>query len=80
MTTTTTAYWGNGATNHKTHGDVDTYMFNLDQTTSQLLLDRANDALITQPMEIIQAAVLHSLVQQFPDQPAPVVFSEKPWP
>jgi amino acid adenylation domain-containing protein len=78
-----TAYWGDEVTNHNTHQDVDTYTISLDQEASQVLLGIANDPLSTQPVDIIQAAVLHSFVQLFPDRPAPVVFSEghgrEPW-
>jgi amino acid adenylation domain-containing protein/non-ribosomal peptide synthase protein (TIGR01720 family) len=78
-----TAYWGDEATNHNTHQDVDTYTISLDQETSRVLLGSANEPLGTQPVEIIQAAVLHSFVQLFPDRSAPVIFSEghgrEPW-
>ncbi|PWY86735.1 acetyl-CoA synthetase-like protein [Aspergillus heteromorphus CBS 117.55] len=80
---TVTAFWGIDAISHNTHADVDSYGFSLDEETSQILIGRANEALTTQPVEIIQAAVLHSFVQLFPDRPAPVIFSEghgrEPW-
>ncbi|KAJ5347939.1 acetyl-CoA synthetase-like protein [Penicillium brevicompactum] len=79
----TIAYWGDDVINHNTHQDADTYMAIVDKETSRLLLSIANDPLATQPVDIIQAAVLHSFVQLFPDRSAPMIFSEghgrEPW-
>ncbi|KAF4155893.1 hypothetical protein CNMCM6069_007405 [Aspergillus lentulus] len=76
------AYWGKGVTRN-THRDVDRYALILDKQTSELLLTKANIALNTQPVEIVQAALLHSFVHLFPDRPAPIIFSEghgrEPW-
>ncbi|KAL4863703.1 hypothetical protein BDV12DRAFT_201835 [Aspergillus spectabilis] len=76
------AYWGKVVASN-THRDVDRYALILDKQTSELLLSNANIALNTQPVEIVQAAVLHSFVHLFPDRPAPVIFSEghgrEPW-
>ncbi|CAG8947116.1 unnamed protein product [Penicillium salamii] len=76
-------YWGREVINRNNQCNVDTYTISVDQETSQILLGSANDPLSTQPVEIIQAAALHSFVQLFPDREAPVIFSKghgrEPW-
>jgi aryl carrier-like protein len=50
--------------------------FVLDGQETQALLGNANDAFRTQPVEILQAALLQAFANVFPDRPMPVVFTE----
>ncbi|OJJ46579.1 hypothetical protein ASPZODRAFT_117155 [Penicilliopsis zonata CBS 506.65] len=66
-----------------TFEDSEMFDFSLDQQTTKNLLAEANIALRTQPVEIMQAILLYSFVQAFPDRPAPVIWTEghgrEPW-
>ncbi|PLB47169.1 acetyl-CoA synthetase-like protein [Aspergillus steynii IBT 23096] len=57
--------------------------FSLSKEVTDSLLGPANQALDTQPVEILQAALLHSFIRTFQDRPAPTIFSEghgrEPW-
>jgi hypothetical protein len=57
--------------------------FSIDQETTAILFGVANDAFTTQPVEILQAALLYSFVSTFHDRPAPIIFNEghgrEPW-
>jgi hypothetical protein len=57
--------------------------FSVDQETTAILFGAANDAFKTQPVEILQAALLYSFVSTFQDRPAPTIFNEghgrEPW-
>ncbi|KAG2420426.1 hypothetical protein HFD88_000038 [Aspergillus terreus] len=63
--------------------DVDRYQFSIDPQVTSAVLGPANDALRTQPAEIIQGALLHAFVRIFPNRPPPVIYVEghgrEPW-
>ncbi|KAK4105141.1 amino acid adenylation [Parathielavia hyrcaniae] len=68
-------YWGL-TLEHNLHGDAVTEECHLDEAVSSLLLGEANRALRTEPVEIIQAALLHSFCQTFLDRASPTLFEE----
>ena len=59
-----------------TYADVKHESFLLDRSTSQLALGRSNHTLRTQPVEIFQAALIHSFRTVFPQRSAPTIFNE----
>ncbi|KAF7169585.1 hypothetical protein CNMCM5623_002227 [Aspergillus felis] len=75
-------YWGDGAVPN-TYGDTVSYKLKVNAATTAELLGPANRALRTQPVEIVQAALLHAFVRTFIDRPAPIIFAEghgrEPW-
>ena len=69
------AFWGmSNRTN--TYEDVKHEAFLLDRSTSQLALGKSNRALRTQPVEIFQAALIHSFRSLFPQRNTPTIFNE----
>lgn len=69
------AFWGL-SDRPNTYADVKQESFLLDRSTSQLALGRSNMALRTQPVEIFQAALIHSFRSLFPQRTTPTVFNE----
>ena len=68
-------FWGmSNRTN--TYADVKHESFLLDRSTSQLALGNSNKTLRTQPVEIFQAALLHSFRALFPQRASPTIFNE----
>ena len=57
--------------------------FSLDEDTTSLLLGVANRAFDTQPVELLQAALMHSFAHIFHDRPPPALWVEghgrEPW-
>ncbi|PYI23428.1 acetyl-CoA synthetase-like protein [Aspergillus violaceofuscus CBS 115571] len=57
--------------------------FNLDTSTTALLLVEANTSLRTQPVDLLVAALQQSFTESFPDRAMPAIFSEghgrEPW-
>lgn len=69
------AFWGmSDRTN--TYADVKHESFLLDRSTSQLALGKSNRTLRTQPVEIFQAALIHSFRGLFPQRATPTIFNE----
>ncbi|KAI9933996.1 hypothetical protein MW887_005068, partial [Aspergillus wentii] len=75
-------YWGS-AVEQNTYADIHCSDFMLSKETTELLFGPANDAFQTQPVEIFQAALIHSFMKTFHDRPAPTIFNEghgrEPW-
>ena len=75
-------YWGLDPTTN-TIGNTIHSTFSLSKDDTDSLLGCANMAFDTQPVEILQAALLHSFVYTFQDRPAPTIFNEghgrEPW-
>lgn len=69
------AFWGM-ADRANTYSDVKHESFLLDRSTSQLALGKSNRALRTQPVEIFQAALIHSFRSLFPQRATPTIFNE----
>ncbi|KAM0805972.1 nonribosomal peptide synthase Pes1 [Usnea florida] len=69
------AFWGI-SDRANTYADVKHESFLLDRSTSQLALGRSNHTLRTQPVEIFQAALIHSFRNVFPQRSAPTIFNE----
>ena len=69
------AFWGM-TDRANTYADVKHESFLLDRSTSQLALGKSNRALRTQPVEIFQAALIHSFRSLFPQRAAPTIFNE----
>lgn len=68
-------YWGLvDAVN--TNADAISTSFTLSQTATHSLLTDANGAFQTRPVEILQAALIFSFMQEFPDRAPPVVHNE----
>ncbi|KAK2877809.1 NRPS [Arthroderma sp. PD_2] len=68
-------YWGlTGRSN--TCSDVASIGFTLGAEVTESLLGKANDALRTKPVEIMQAALMYSFMNQFSDRDPPIVHSE----
>jgi len=76
------AYWGM-ADQPNTYGDVACDGFELDSTTTSLLLMRCHDALRTETVDILLSALISSFGQAFPDRAVPAVYNEghgrEPW-
>ncbi|KAJ5212665.1 uncharacterized protein N7498_004311 [Penicillium cinerascens] len=77
-------YWGSEAVlTANTWADATRRTITVSQETTEAIIGAANGAFHTQPVEIIQAAVLYSFVQAFDNRPAPTIFSEghgrEPW-
>ena len=69
------AFWGM-SDRANTYADVKHETFLLSKSTSQLALGKSNNALRTQPVEIFQAALIHSFRLQFPQRTSPTIFNE----
>ena len=69
------AFWGMSE-RANTYGDVIHESFQLDRSTSLLALGKSNQALRTQPVEIFQAALIHSFRKLFPQRASPTIFNE----
>ncbi|PYI15152.1 acetyl-CoA synthetase-like protein [Aspergillus violaceofuscus CBS 115571] len=76
-------YWGAGDPESNTFGNAIHRSFKLTREVTDLLLGPANKAFDTQPVEILQGALLYSFVQVFQDRAPPTIFSEghgrEPW-
>ncbi|KFZ24453.1 hypothetical protein V502_01069 [Pseudogymnoascus sp. VKM F-4520 (FW-2644)] len=75
-------YWSmNGHTN--TYGEALQANFTVDKRLTKALLGDANKAFRSQPVEIFQAALLHSFAKVFKGRSPPTIFSEghgrEPW-
>jgi amino acid adenylation domain-containing protein len=69
------AYWGM-LDRPNTYGDVVCVGFELDKSSTCSLLTKCNQALRTEPVDIMVAALLHSFHEIFPDHSLPVVHNE----
>lgn len=69
------AFWGM-SDRVNTYADVKHESFLLDRSTSQLALGKANKALRTQPVELFQAALVHSFRSVFSQRATPTIFNE----
>ena len=69
------AFWGM-SDRANTYADVKHESFLLDKSTSLLALGKSNKALRTQPVEIFQAALIHSFRSLFPQRASPTIFNE----
>ncbi|KGO57957.1 AMP-dependent synthetase/ligase [Penicillium expansum] len=77
-------YWGSETIlTANTWADATRRTITVSKETTEAIIGAANGAFHTQPVEIIQAAVLHAFVQAFDDRLAPTMFSEghgrEPW-
>ncbi|TVY84983.1 Nonribosomal peptide synthetase [Lachnellula suecica] len=75
-------YWGIAGKSNLLR-DVARGGFVLDGPTTSSLLGEANEAMQTQPLELFQAAILHSFSEIFRDRPTPAIWNEghgrEPW-
>jgi non-ribosomal peptide synthase protein (TIGR01720 family) len=75
-------YWG-VAGHDNTFSDVVELGFSLDAQTTSVLFQEANQAFQTQPVELLQAGILHAFAQVFKDRPTPALWNEghgrEPW-
>ncbi|KAL4787135.1 hypothetical protein BJX76DRAFT_354543 [Aspergillus varians] len=75
-------YWGSDI-GQNTWSQVIQHTICVSQEATQAILGPVNDALKTKPVEILQASLLHSFVNAFPDRACPTVFTEahgrEPW-
>lgn len=66
-------YWGmDGLVN--VFGDAVEQCFTLDSTTTSLLLGTCNNALRTEPIDLILSAIIHSFKKSFKDRAIPAIF------
>ncbi|KAJ5816980.1 AMP-dependent synthetase/ligase [Penicillium robsamsonii] len=77
-------YWGSEAIlGANTWADATRRTITVSKETTEAIIGAANGAFHTQPVEIIQAAVLFAFVQAFDNRSAPTMFSEghgrEPW-
>ncbi|KAJ5674298.1 uncharacterized protein N7477_004232 [Penicillium maclennaniae] len=77
-------YWGSEVVlSANTWADATRRTITVSQETTEAIIGAANGAFHTQPVEIIQAAVLYAFVQAFDNRPAPTMFTEghgrEPW-
>ncbi|KAJ5210211.1 AMP-dependent synthetase/ligase [Penicillium cf. griseofulvum] len=77
-------YWGSETIlSGNTWADATRRTLTVSKETTEAIIGAANGAFHTQPVEIIQAAVLYAFVQAFDNRPAPTMFSEghgrEPW-
>lgn len=68
-------FWGVTPADN-TMADVEDIHVQLDVSTTHRLLGDCNSSLRTQPLDIMVAALIHSLRTLFPDRPAPPIFIE----
>ncbi|PYH42242.1 acetyl-CoA synthetase-like protein [Aspergillus saccharolyticus JOP 1030-1] len=75
-------YWGLANCSNN-YADTARVELSVDVATTRLLLGKANEALRTRPVEIIQSALLFSFMQVFSDRAPPLIYSEghgrEPW-
>lgn len=75
-------YWGVG-TEKNTYGDTESQSFILDQQTTLQLLTDANNALGTQPLEVMLGVLIHTFTECFDDRSPPMIYNEghgrQPW-
>lgn len=69
------AFWGMAARSN-TYGDIHQASFEIDKTTTGLALGKANDALRTQPLEILITTLLSSFRTVFPERSTPTLYNE----
>ena len=69
------AFWGM-VDRANTYADVKHESFLLDRATSRLALGNSNKALRTQPVEILQAALIHSFRGLFSQRSSPTIWNE----
>ncbi|KAL4898052.1 hypothetical protein BDV59DRAFT_198294 [Aspergillus ambiguus] len=76
------AYWGVADCPNRV-ADVDRYHISVSPEVTTTLMGAANESLGTQPVEVVQAAILYAFVQTFPNRPVPVFHVEshgrEPW-
>jgi len=76
------AYWGM-ADRPNTYGDVACDGFELDSTTTSMMLMQCHNALRTETVDILLSALISSFGQVFPDRAVPAVYNEghgrEPW-
>jgi amino acid adenylation domain-containing protein/non-ribosomal peptide synthase protein (TIGR01720 family) len=68
-------YWGVSLTDNTTN-QSETHRFNLDETTTALLLGASNMCLTSEPVDIVLGALVHSFCHTFSDRQVPPVFLE----
>ena len=75
-------YWGLEIGSYRHRDKVDDFVV-LDQNLTSVLLGACNQAMHTEPVEILLAALFHSFSQVFPDRQVPAIFNEghgrEPW-
>ena len=69
------AFWGMTKKSN-TYSDVNYEAFRLDKAVTRLALTKANNALRTQTLELLQAALIHSFKQTFTSRGAPTLWNE----
>ena len=69
------AFWGMAA-RANIFGDIHAAGFELDKTITGLALGKANNALRTQPLEILITALLSSFREVFPERSVPTLYNE----
>lgn len=68
-------FWGVTPADN-TMADVEDIHIQLDTSTTRRLLGDCNSSLRTQPLDVMVAALMHSLHKLFPDRPPPPIFVE----
>jgi amino acid adenylation domain-containing protein/non-ribosomal peptide synthase protein (TIGR01720 family) len=75
-------YWGTAGKSNLVK-DTTQASFTLDGDITKALFESANQAFQTQPVELFQAALVHSFAQTFIDRPPPALWNEghgrEPW-
>ena len=69
------AYWGIDGHVNK-YGEMTSQGFEIDAKTTSLILNDSHNALRTDTVDILIAAMIHSFSQIFRDRPAPTIFNE----
>ena len=69
------AYWGM-KDQPNLYGDVECVGFELDTVTTSLITGKSHDALRTDTVDILVAAMTYSYVRNFTDREAPTIFNE----
>ncbi|KAH6670809.1 nonribosomal peptide synthase [Halenospora varia] len=69
------SFWGMDTISN-TYGAVSFSSFELDEATTTSILTRCHDALRTEPVDVLIAALISSFVETFKDRPAPAVYNE----
>jgi len=70
-----TEYWGIDE-KANTYGGVVIENFELDSKTTSLMLTKCHEALRTETIDILLAALLHSFASVFPDRSVPAIYNE----
>lgn len=68
-------FWG-VSPSENTIGNIEDFQVRLDAATTDRLLGDCNSSLRTQPVDVMVAALIHSLHDIFPERPAPAIFVE----